>query len=45
MAKIEDLVDEIADPALREHWMTATERTQSLLDAAWLGALDNEKNG
>ena len=34
-----------ANPALREQWMTATERTQALLDAAWLGALDSEKNG
>ena len=41
----EDMAAAAADPALREHWMTATERTQSLLDAAWLGALDNEKNG
>ena len=31
-----------ADPALREQWMTATERTQALLDAAWAAALQSE---
>jgi predicted dehydrogenase len=41
----EDMAAAAADPALREQWMTATERTQALLDAAWLGALDSEKNG
>ena len=40
----EDLASAAADPTLREHWMTATERTQALLDAAWLGALDSERN-
>ncbi len=41
----EDMAAAAADPALREQWMTATERTQALLDAAWLGALQSEKNG
>jgi predicted dehydrogenase len=41
----EDMAAAAADPALREQWMTATERTQALLDAAWLGALQNENNG
>ncbi|MDJ0812169.1 MAG: Gfo/Idh/MocA family oxidoreductase [Woeseiaceae bacterium] len=40
----EDMAAAAADPALRGQWMTATERTQALLDAAWLGALDSEKN-
>ena len=41
----EDMAAAAANPGLREHWMTATERTQALLDAAWMGALDSEKNG
>ena len=32
----------VADASLRERWMTATERTQALLDAAWASACDNE---
>ena len=40
----EDMAAAATDPALREHWMMATERTQALLDAAWLGALESEKN-
>jgi len=34
----EDLAAAAQDPALREQWMTATERTQALLDASWLAA-------
>lgn len=41
----EDMAAAAANPALREQWMAATERTQALLDAAWLAALDHEKNG
>jgi predicted dehydrogenase len=41
----EDMTAAAADPALREQWMTATERTQALLDAAWMAALHNEKDG
>ena len=41
----EHMATAAAEPALREQWMTATERTQALLDAAWLGALESEKNG
>ena len=40
----EDMAAAAADPALREQWMSATERTQALLDAAWLGALESESN-
>ena len=39
----EDMAAAAADPALREQWMTATMRTQSLLDAAWIAALESEK--
>lgn len=35
----EDMAAAAADPSLREQWMTATERTQALLDAAWMAAL------
>jgi predicted dehydrogenase len=38
----EDMAAAAADPALREQWMTATERTQALLDAAWAAALQSE---
>lgn len=38
----EDMAAAAADAALREQWMTATSRTQALLDAAWLAALDGE---
>lgn len=34
----EDMAAAAADPALREQWMTATARTQALLDAAWMAA-------
>ena len=40
----EDFAAAVADPALREQWIRATERTQTLLDAAWQSALDNEGN-
>jgi len=38
----EDFSALVHDPALRERWMRATERTQALLDAAWASALGNE---
>lgn len=38
----EDMAAAAADPALRQHWMRATERTQALLDAAWEAALRHE---
>jgi predicted dehydrogenase len=38
----EDMAAAAADPSLREQWMTATERTQALLDAAWAAALRSE---
>ena len=41
----EDMAAAAADPSLREQWMTATERTQGLLDAAWLAALQSEQDG
>lgn len=40
----EDMAAAAADPALREQWMSATERTQALLDAAWMAALQQEKD-
>jgi predicted dehydrogenase len=40
----EDMAAAAADPSLRKQWMTATERTQALLDAAWAAALQSEKN-
>ena len=40
----EDMAAAAADPSLREQWMTATERTQALLDAAWAAALQSEKD-
>ena len=39
----EDFAAAAAEPALREQWMKATERTQALLDACWLAALESEK--
>jgi len=39
----EDMAAAAADPSLRDQWMTATERTQALLDAAWIAAVQNEK--
>ncbi len=38
----EDMAAAAADPKLREQWMSATERTQALLDAAWMAALQSE---
>ena len=38
----EDMAAAAQDPALREQWMTATERTQALLDAVWITAQQNE---
>lgn len=38
----EDMAAAAQDPALREQWMTATERTQALLDAVWIAAQQNE---
>ena len=40
----EDMAAAAADPSLREQWMTATERTQALLDAVWEESLRSEKN-
>lgn len=37
----EDMAAAAADPSLRDQWMTATERTQALLDAAWMAALQS----
>lgn len=39
----EDMAAAAADPSLRGQWMTATERTQALLDAVWIASLQNEK--
>jgi predicted dehydrogenase len=39
----EDMAAAAADPSLREQWMSATEKTQALLDAAWMAALQTEK--
>ena len=39
----EDMAAAAADPSLREQWMSATERTPALLDAAWIAALQGEK--
>ena len=39
----EDFAAAVADPALRDQWMQATERTQALLDAAWVAALQQER--
>ena len=38
----EDMAAAAADPSLRDQWMSATERTQALLDAAWAAALQSE---
>jgi predicted dehydrogenase len=38
----EDMAAAAADPTLREQWMSATERTQALLDAAWAASLQSE---
>ena len=39
----EDMAAAAEDTTRREQWMKATERTQALLDAAWLAAVDHEK--
>ena len=39
----EDMAAAAADHGLREQWMTATQRTQALLDAAWMAALQSER--
>lgn len=39
----EDFAAAIAEPALREQWMQASLRTQTLLDAVWESALANEQ--
>lgn len=41
----ENMAAAAADVSLREQWMTATARTQALLDAAWMAALKSEKGG
>ena len=38
----EDMAAAAQDPSLRYQWMTATERSQALLDAAWSAALQSE---
>lgn len=40
----EDFAAAAHDPSLREQWMIATERTQALLDAIWMAALESEKS-
>jgi len=40
----EDMAAAAADTSLRDQWMTATERTQALLDAIWLAALQSERS-
>ena len=39
----EDMAAAAADASLREQWMSATEKTQALLDAAWMAALQTEQ--
>lgn len=39
----EDMAAAAADASLREQWMSATARTQALLDAAWLAGLQGEQ--
>jgi len=39
----EDMAAAAADSSLRDQWMTATERTQALLDAVWVAALQSER--
>ena len=41
----EDMAAAAADSSLRDQWMTATERTQALLDAVWVAALQSERSG
>jgi predicted dehydrogenase len=38
----EDFAAMVAEPSLREQWTGASIRTQALLDAAWLSAIENE---
>jgi predicted dehydrogenase len=40
----EDMAAAASDRSLRDQWMFATERTQALLDAAWMAALQSEKS-
>lgn len=40
----EDMAAAAQDPALRDQWMMATERTQALLDAIWMAAVNSEKS-
>lgn len=41
----EDMAAAAANRSFREQWMTATERTQALLDVAWAAALQSEQPG
>lgn len=41
----EDMAAAAADPSLRDQWVAATERTQALLDAAWIAALQARGDG
>lgn len=38
----EDFAEIVDDPSLREQWMHASQRTQTLLDTVWRSALENE---
>lgn len=40
----EDMAAAAADSSLRDQWITATERTQALLDAVWVAALQSERS-
>ena len=41
----EDMAAAATDRALRDQWMTGTERTQTLLDAIWRAGLESERSG
>jgi predicted dehydrogenase len=41
----EDMAAAATDRALRDQWMTGTERTQTLLDAVWRAGLESERSG
>ncbi len=41
----EDMAAAATDRALREQWMTGTERTQTLLDASWQAGRESERSG
>jgi predicted dehydrogenase len=41
----EDMAAAATDRALRDRWMTRTERTQTLLDAVWRAGLESERGG